>query len=154
MATVVWVLDVAQVVILVGVVAGNVAVVDGDVVAERRGSGLERGGWGVTRGAVDWFGIVCRHFRGVWGGFWAGGELVVVVNDGVVVVGHSADVVDGGCAGVVDGDVAASRVVLGCMLRVWVAISVVLGVTWVLKLTVEVVVVWVPAFSRCCGGSL
>ena len=33
-ATVVWVLDVAQVVVLVVVVAGNVAVVDGDMAVE------------------------------------------------------------------------------------------------------------------------
>ena len=150
MATVVWVLDVAQVVVLVVVVAGNVAIVDGDMAVELWGSGLERRGCGFCWGSISRLGRVCCRFRDAGGSFSAGDRKVVVADDSVDVV----DGVDGGCAGVVDGDVAASRVVLGCMSRVWVAISVVLGVTWVLKLTVEVIVVWVPAFSRCCGGSL
>ena len=39
-----------------------VAVVDGDMALAVGGLGHERRGWGVSRGAVDWFGIVCRRF--------------------------------------------------------------------------------------------
>ena len=69
---------------------------------------------------------------------------MVVVNDGVGVVDGNVDVVDGGCVGVVSGGMAALEGVLGCLTRVCVAVSVVLGVTWVPELTgAGMSVVWV-----------
>ena len=44
------------------VVAGNPGVGNCDVVAKRRGSGLERRAWGSTSGAVGRLGRVCRRF--------------------------------------------------------------------------------------------
>ena len=81
--------------------AGVAANVVSDVAAERRGSGLERGGWGLSWGTVGRPGSQCRRSRGAGGRFGAGeGVVVVVVND--------VDVVDGGCADVVSGDVAGN----------------------------------------------
>ena len=146
MATVVWVLDVAQVVVLVVVVAGNVAVVDGDVAVELWGSGLKRRGCGSCWGSISRLSRVCCHFRDAGGSFSAGDRKVVVVVDNVVAV-------DGGCAGIVVGDMAMSRGVPECVSRVCVAVSMVLGVTWVLKSMVEIVVIWDRAFSCSCDGS-
>jgi hypothetical protein len=95
----VWVLAAALVVVPEVVAARVAAVVGSDVAAEQRASGLERGGCGVCRGGVDRPGGVCHRFRGVWGWFEAGKEVVAVVD----VVGV-IDVADGGCAGVVSGD--------------------------------------------------
>ena len=133
-----------------GVVAVAATVIDDDVALAVGGLGHERRGWGVSRGTTDRFGIVCRRFRGVWDWFGAGEVVVVVVVDDVVVV----DGVDGGCADVVVGDVAMSGGVPECVSRVCVAVSVVLGVTWVLKSAVEIVVIWERAFSSSCDGSL
>jgi hypothetical protein len=93
--------DEAQVVVLGAVAAGFVTVVDCDVAAEQRGSGLDRRGWELGCGAVGRLGSVCRRFRGVGGCFRAGDRVVeVVVN--------SVGVVDGGCAGIISGDAAHS----------------------------------------------
>ena len=54
----------------------------------------------------------------------------------VVVVVDDLGLIDGGCVAVVSSDVAASRGVLGCLSRVCVAVSVVLGLIWVLRSTV------------------
>ena len=97
MATVVWVLDVAQVVVLVVVVAGNVAVVGGDVAVELWGSGLEKGGWEGGWGAVDGPGMQCRRSGATSGGFGAW-EAAVVAVVGAVVKDDMALVTDGsGC---------------------------------------------------------
>jgi hypothetical protein len=62
--------------------------------------------------------------------------LMAVVND--------AGVVDGSCAAIASGDMAVSRGVLGCVSRVCLAVSVVLGVAWVLESTGAAAgVVWV-----------
>jgi hypothetical protein len=60
---------------------------------------------------------------------------VVVVDDSVGVVDGVVDVADGGCAAVVGSDVATARGGLGGLTKVWVAVSLVLGVAWVLKST-------------------
>jgi hypothetical protein len=129
---IVWVLDTALDAASGVVTAGFVVVVGGDVATKRQGSGCEKRGWGDSRGGLGRPGSVCRRSRGAGSCFGAGGEVVVVV---VNVVG----VVDGGCACVVSGDVAASREVSGCVSRVCVDVSVVLGVDWVLKSTCVVV---------------
>ena len=82
--------------VLVAGVAVNVIC---DVTAERRGSGLERRGWGVCRGVVGRAGSECRRFRGA-GDCLEGGDGAVVA-----VVG-SVDSTDGGCATIVSDDVA------------------------------------------------
>ena len=117
-----------------------------DMVAKRWGSGLKMGGCEGCRGGLGRPGRECRRFRGAGGWFEAGdGAVVAAVN----VVG----VVDGGCVGVINGDVAALGGVLGCSTRLCVAVSVVWGVAWALELMVEIVVVWVLAFSRGRGCS-
>jgi hypothetical protein len=128
------VLVVALVVVL-GVAAAGVATdVVSDVAAERRGSGLERGGWRLGYGAVVRSGSVCRLSRGA-GGIFEGGEEVVVV------VVNDVGVVDGGCASPISGDVAALAVLVtravgaGESSSVWVAASVVFVVVCILKLT-------------------
>ena len=78
--------------------------------------------------------------------FEAGGKVVVVVVNNV-------GCADGGCADVVSSDVAVSRGMPECVSRVCVAVSVVLGVTWVLKSMVEIVIIWEQAFSCSCDGS-
>ena len=134
--------------IVLEVVAIRVAFdVVSDVTVERRGLGLERRGCGSCRGSVSRLGRVCRRVRDAGGSFSAGGRVVVAVDDDV-------GVVDGGCVGVINGDVAALGGVLGCSTRLCVAVSVVWGVAWVLESMVEIVVVWVPAFSRGRGCSL
>ena len=55
-------LDTALVVVSRGVVAVAATVVDDDVALAGGGLGHERRGWGVSRGAIDRFGIVCRRF--------------------------------------------------------------------------------------------
>jgi hypothetical protein len=60
-ATVIWVLDVTQVIVLVVVVAGNIAIVDSDVAVELWGSGQERGGCRLVWGAGNWPGSDCHH---------------------------------------------------------------------------------------------
>ena len=50
MATVIWVLDITHVIILVVVVAGNVAIVDGNMTVELWGLGFKRGAGGLGRG--------------------------------------------------------------------------------------------------------
>ena len=123
-----------------------IAVVDSDMAAERWGSGLERGGCGVCRCGINRHGSVCRRFRAAGASFEAGGKVVIVVVNNV-------GCADGGCADVVSGDVAVSRGMPECVSRVCIAVSVVLGVTWVLKSTVEIVVIWERAFSCSCDGS-
>ena len=90
---------------------------DGDMVADRWGSGLEGGGWGLSWRTADSSGSRCCRSKGPGGGFEAG-RTVVVVDD---VVG----VVDGGCACIARGDVAALEKV---STRVCVAVSAVWGV--------------------------
>ena len=58
----VLVLVVAKVAVFRPFGSGVAAVVDGDVAAERRGSGLERGGCGVCRCGINRHGSVCRRF--------------------------------------------------------------------------------------------
>ena len=106
MVAVVWVPVVAQVVVSRGFVAVAATVVDDDVALAVGGLGHERRGWGVSRGAVDRFGIVCRRFRGAGGCFSAGGRVVVAVDDSVDAVDGVVDIADGGCVGVVSSDVA------------------------------------------------
>jgi hypothetical protein len=101
------VLVVAQMVVPGVVLAGEAAVVGGDVAFAWAGSGCEGRGWGVSRNAVDWFGSECCRTRGAGGCFEARAEVVVAVVDDV-------GIVDGGCAAVVSGDVAMARGVSGC----------------------------------------
>ena len=67
-----------------------------------------------------------------------------------VVVGN-VGVIDGGCGAVARGDVAALGQVLGGLTEVWVAVSVVWGVAWVLKSTPAFFNVMSSSFS---GGSV
>ena len=53
---------VAQVVVSWGFLVVIVVIVGDDVAMAVGGSGCERRGWGDSRGAVDRFGTVCRHF--------------------------------------------------------------------------------------------
>jgi hypothetical protein len=67
--------------------------------------------------------------------------------------------VDGGCVAIVSDDVAMSRGVLRCLLRVCIAVSMVLRVAWVLKSTVVAVsvvlgVVWVAKSTRTFFGAV
>ena len=52
---------------------------------------------------------------------------MVAVDDSVGVIDGSDDVADGGCVGIDGGDMAASREVSGCVSRVCMDVSVVLG---------------------------
>jgi hypothetical protein len=72
----------------------------GDVAVEQRGSGLERRGWEVCRGAVGRL-VASADVREV-GVVQKLGEVVVVAVVNVV------ESIDEGCAGVVSGDVAGS----------------------------------------------
>ena len=74
-----------------------------------------------------------HHFQGIGGWYEAGGKVFVAVVD---VVGS----IDGGCAGIVRGDAVVSRGVLGCVSRVCMAVSMVLGVAWMLMLMMLVLV--------------
>jgi hypothetical protein len=120
------------------VATGNVGISGCDVAMDRGGSGHELRGWGLGCGAVGQLSRVCHCFQGVWSRFGAGDRVVVVVDDSVGIVDGSNDVADGGCDGIVSCDMAVPMGVLGCMSRVCMAISMVLGVTWVLKLTVAI----------------
>jgi hypothetical protein len=130
----VWVLDTALDAVSGAVTAGFVVVIGGDVAAKRRGSGPERWGCGVSGGAVDRLGSVCRRFRAVGGGgsCWDSSREVVV---GVV------DNNDGGCVGADGGDVAALVEKGGLVTRevgsflVWVVASVAFVVVCMLKST-------------------
>ena len=62
MVAVVCVPDVVRIGVFRPFISGAIAVVDSDVVAERQGSGLERGGWGLGWGAVSQPGIECCWF--------------------------------------------------------------------------------------------
>ena len=93
-------------------VAGVVVVVNSDVVVALWGSGHKRGGWRLCWGAIGWPGSKCRRFRGAVSCFGAGDGVVVAVVDNV---GN----IDGSCAGIVSDDVAASKGVPGCVVRVW-----------------------------------
>lgn len=96
-----WVLDTALGAVSGVPAVGFVVVVGGDMVAEWRGSGLERGDCGGCRGELGRPGSMCCRLHAAGGGSDAGGTAIVVaVND----IGGA----DGGCAGVVSGDVAAS----------------------------------------------
>ena len=53
----------------------------------------------------------------------------------VVAVDVVVGIIDGGCAGIVVGDMAMSRGVLECVLRVCVAVLLVWGAVWVLEST-------------------
>ena len=99
-------LDTALVVVLWGVVAVAATVVDDDVARAVGGLGHKRRGWGVSRGAIDRFGIVCCRFRNVWDWFGAGEVAVVVVVNSVDAADGVVDIADGGCVGVVSSDVA------------------------------------------------
>ena len=64
----------------------------------------------------------------------------------VVVVDDIVGVIDGGCGAVARGDMAVLGKVLGGLTEVWVAVSMVWGVAWVLKLTGAAAgVIWVSA---------
>jgi hypothetical protein len=134
---IVWVLYKAQVVVSGVVVARFVVDVDGDVVVASGGSGCEKQGWGVCWGAIVLFGSEDHCSRGAEGCFDTGDGAVVAIVDNV-------DGIDGGCVAVVSNDVAALGEVLGCLTRVCMAVSVVLGVVWVLKSAVVATSVWVP----------
>jgi hypothetical protein len=127
------------------VIAAVGAVVGGDMTVAVVGSGRERGGCRGCRGVVGWLGSECRRSRGAVRCFEAGAELVVVVVDNSVdAVDGVVGIADGGCVGVVGSDVAASRGVLGCSTKVWVAVSMVWGVAWMLKSTGAAAgVIWV-----------
>ena len=55
----IWVLDTALVVVSQGVVAVAATIIDNDMALAVGGLEHERRGWGVYRGAVDRFSIVC-----------------------------------------------------------------------------------------------
>ena len=146
---VVWVLDVAQVVVPRVVATVFVAVIGCDVEAAVGGSGHETRGCRVCKGAVCRLGSVCRRSRGAGGSFDSGEQVVVVVVNNI---GRC----DGGCVDVGGGDVAvlAGKVtrVVGAreLFSVWVVVSSVLGATWVLA-SLQVVdseSVWIPVLSR------
>ena len=59
---VVWMLDIAQVIVFWLFGSGVVAVVDGDMVVVLGGLDCKRRVCGVSRGAVDRLGAVCHHF--------------------------------------------------------------------------------------------
>jgi hypothetical protein len=122
--------DVTLVVVLAVVATGNVGVSGCDVATDKGSSGRELRGWGLGCGAVGRLGRVCHRFRGVWSRFGAADRVEVVVDDSIGVVDGSNDMADGGCGGIVSDDVAVPTGVLGCMSRVCVAVSAVLGVTW------------------------
>ena len=91
---------------------------------------------------------MCHLFRGVGGWLGAGDRVVVVVDDSVDIIDGSVDMADGGCVGIVNSDVAASRGLLGCVLRVCMAVSLVVGAIWVLTSTgVGAGVVWVSTLA-------
>jgi hypothetical protein len=74
---------------------------DCDVVVEQWGPGLERRGWSLGCGVVDWPGSQHHYLGGASSGFEAGDEvLVMFVND--------MGIIDGGCAGIISSDVAHS----------------------------------------------
>jgi hypothetical protein len=134
----VWASNTAVVVILGLSAAAEAAVVGCDVAVTMGGSGCKTGGCGLRWGAMGWPGRECCCSEGAGGSFEAGEKLLVAVVDDI-------GIIDGGCAGVVSSDVATSRGVLRCMSRVCVAVSVVLRVAWVLKLTVVATSVWALA---------
>ena len=145
-------LVVAQVVVSGVTVAGVAVDVVSDVTVERRGLGCEEGGGGSRWGSMSRLGSVCRRFRGAGGGFGAGGEVVVVVDDGVVVV-------DAGRAGVVTGDVATLGVggepvtkAMGSS-SVWVAVSVIFVVVCILNSTPSAICVVWEAVSSVLGAA-
>jgi hypothetical protein len=112
--------------------------VDGDVAVVTVRSGCKARGCGGGCGMADPSGSKGHCSEGPGGGSGAEGPIVVVVLDDVV------GVIDGDCVGIVGSDVAASRGVLGCSTKVWVAVSMVWGVAWMLKLTgAGAGVVWV-----------
>jgi hypothetical protein len=131
----VWVLNETKVVISGVVAAVFIVVVGGDVAVVTGSSGRKTRGCGGCRGAVGRLGSECHRSRGAGSCFEAGNEVVVAVVDSV---GN----IDGGCVGVVSSDVAKVRGVLGCVSRVCIAVSVVLGAVWVLKSTVVATSVW------------
>jgi hypothetical protein len=123
----IWVLVVTQVVIFWPFGSNVIAVVDSDVAASLEGSGCGTGSWGGGCGTVDQPGIQCHH-SGVAGDSGAEGKAVVVVDNDI-------GSIDGGCVAVVSDDMAVLGGVLGCSMRVCMAVSVVWGVVWVPKLT-------------------
>jgi hypothetical protein len=82
---------------------------------------------------------MCYRFRG---------DVVCfrVVDDKVVII-------DGSCVGVVSSDVAALTRVLGCISRVCIAVSVVLGVVWVVELMLGVVITFFSEWEHSSSGS-
>ena len=129
MVAVVWVPDVALVVVFRPFGSTFVAVVENDAAVATGGSGRETRGWAVCGGVVSCLGRVWRRFREFWASFGAGDAAVVDIVD---VVG----VVDGGCACVDGGDVAVSEGSGG-------------SVTMLLGGSVDI-----PAFLRSRDGSL
>jgi hypothetical protein len=88
----VWVLAVVRFSVFGAVGAEFVAAVGCGMAMAGNGSGCEKQGWEVCRGAVSRLSRVCRRFRDA--GCWFGAGDIVTVNDFV-----NVDVVDGGCAG-------------------------------------------------------
>jgi hypothetical protein len=122
-------------------VAGIAAVVVSDMAVATGGSGCETRSGGVCRGAVGRLGSVCRRLQDAGGSFEVGNQVVVAAVD-------VADNVDRGCAGFISGDVAVLAGKGGLVMRamgaggsfsVWVAVSLVLVIVWVLKLVQSVV---------------
>jgi hypothetical protein len=149
------VLDSALDAVSEAVVAGVVAVGGCDVALAVGCSGLERGGCGGCRSGLDRPGSVCRRFPDVRGSSEAGDRVVVVVDDSVDAVDGVVDVADRGCVGIVGSDVAKVRGGLVGLTKVWVAISLVLGVVWVLESANDVVLAFFSEL-RCSssGGSV
>ena len=114
---VVWVLDIAQVVVLQVVATVFVAVIGCDVEVAVGSSGCGTRGCRFCKGAVGQLGSVYRRSQGAEGCFEAGDEAVMVV----VVVDNIVGVIDGGCAGVVSGGVAALEGKGGLVTRAMVA---------------------------------
>jgi hypothetical protein len=116
--------------------AGFVVVVGGDMAAELRGSGLERGGCGGCRDELGRSGSVCHRFPDVRGGSEAGDRVVVVVDNSVDAVDGGVDVVGSGG----DGDLAGiSLWAVVCVTESAVEVEMV----WELESTVQLSIVWV-----------
>jgi hypothetical protein len=167
---VVWLLDGALFVVWRVAAAAVATVVGIDVVAGRRGSGLERRGWGVSRGAMDRVGSVCRRFRSFWGLFEVEGKVVVAVvnvvdvgDGGRVVVVHGDMAVVTGLGGLISGAVGAEVSLQACEAALQVLGGSVdvpasfsrrggssLGSVCVTVSAVEVVLVGSPASSVVC----
>jgi hypothetical protein len=127
------------------IAAFSVAIVDCDMAVAMGRQGFETRSWGVCRGAMIRPDRVWHCFHGVFGWFGEGvAAVVAIVND---------DVAHGGCANVDSGDMAALTRVLGCISRVCIAISMVLGVVWVVELMLGVVIAFFSEWECSSSGS-